>query len=423
VPLFALVDCNNFYASCERVFNPAIRRTPVIVLSNNDGCVIARSNEAKALGFTMGDPYFKVRPQIEQHGVAVFSSNYTLYGDMSQRVMQTLEQLTPAVEVYSIDEAFLELSGFAEDAVTALAAHIRRTVRQWTGIPVSVGVGPTKTLAKAANRVSKKNPAAAGVWSLATPASQRDALSRLAVGDVWGIGRQWSKLLEAQGVATALALSEQSDAWLKQHFNVVGQRTAWELRGIPCITLETAPAPRKGLMVSRSFSRRLTEFEPVREALAAFVTRSGEKLRRGRRHARQVMIFLHNSPFDSKEAFYSCQASFQLPHPTSDTAELIHYACEALARIFRPGVRYSKCGVMLTELTPDTEHQSDFLDTRDLARSKKLVETLDAINRRIGRGSVFYAAAGIKRDWAMAATMKSRHFTTDWQQLLRVTTR
>jgi DNA polymerase V len=422
VPLFALVDCNNFYASCERVFNPAIRRKPVVVLSNNDGCVIARSNEAKALGFKMGDPYFKVRPQIEQHGVAVFSSNYTLYGDMSQRVVQTLEQLAPTVEVYSIDEAFLELSGFAQDAVHPLAAHIRRTVREWTGIPVSVGIGPTKTLAKAANRIAKKNPDDAGVWSLTTPTSQQDALSQLPVGDVWGIGRQWSKLLEAQGVTTALALGEQSDAWLKKHFNVVGQRTAWELRGIPCITLEMAPAPRKGLMVSRSFGRRLTEFEPVREALVAYVTRSGEKLRRERRHARQMMIFLHNSPFDTKEAYRSRQASFQLPHPTSDTAELIHYACEALACIFRPGVRYSKCGVMLTELTPNTEHQGDFLDTRDITRSKKLMETLDAINRRMGRDSVFYAAAGTKRDWAMAATMKSHHFTTDWQQLLRVTT-
>jgi DNA polymerase V len=421
--MYALVDCNNFYASCERVFNPAIRARPVVVLSNNDGCIIARSNEAKALGFKMGDPYFKVKPQIARHGVAVFSSNYTLYGDMSQRVVQTLEQLAPSVEVYSIDEAFLDLTGFTDDAMTTVAVRIRRTVQQWTGIPVSVGIGPTKTLAKAASRIAKKNPDAAGVWSLTTPTAQQDALFKIPVGDVWGIGTQWSKLLEAQGVTTALALSEQSDAWLKKHLNVVGQRTAWELRGIPCITLEMAPAPRKGLMVSRSFGRRLTEFEPVREALAAYVTRSSEKLRRERRHARQMMIFLHNSPFDTKEAYCSRQASFQLPHPTSDTAELIHYACEALARIFRPGVRYSKCGVMLTDLTPESEHQGDFLDTRDLTRSKQIMETLDAINRRMGRDSVFYAAAGVKRDWAMAATMKSQHFTTDWQQLLQVTMR
>jgi DNA polymerase V len=422
VPLFALVDCNNFYASCERVFSPAIRRRPVVVLSNNDGCVIARSNEAKALGFNMGDPYFKVKPQLAKHRVAVFSSNYTLYGDMSRRVMQTLEQLAPTVEVYSIDEAFLELSGFANEAVPALASHIRRTVRQWTGIPVSVGIGPTKTLAKAANRLAKKNPDANGVWSLATPSSQQEALSQLPVGDVWGIGRQWDKLLKAQNVTTALALSEQSDAWLKKHLNVVGQRTAWELRGVPCIPLELAPPPRKGIMVSRSFGRRLTEFEPVREALAAYVTRIGEKLRRERLHARQMMIFLHNSPFDAKEAYFSRQASFQLAHPTSDTAELIHQACNALARIFRRGIHYNKCGVMLTELTPDTEYQGDFLDTRDIARSKQLMTALDAINRRMGRDTVFYAASGIRRDWAMARSMKSQHFTTDWQQILRITT-
>jgi DNA polymerase V len=419
--MYALVDCNNFYASCERVFNPAIRTQPVVVLSNNDGCVIARSNEAKALGFKMGDPYFKVKTQLARHGVAVFSSNYALYGDMSQRVMQTLEQLAPTVEIYSIDEAFLELSGFAEEAMATLAARIRRTVRQWTGIPVSVGIGPTKTLAKAANRIAKQRPAACGVWSLLTPSSQHEALSQLPVGDVWGIGRQWSKLLESHGVTTALAFSEQSDAWLKKHFNVVGQRTAWELRGVPCIPIELAPPPRKGIMVSRSFGRRLTEFQQVREALAAYVTRVGEKLRREHRHARQMMIFLHNSPFDGKEAFVSRQASFQLPHPTSDTAELIHHACEALGRIFCPGVHYSKCGVMLTELTPDTQNQGDFLDTRDTARSKQLMASVDAINRRMGRDTVFYAASGVKRDWTMAATMKSHHFTTDWGQIMRVT--
>ena len=419
--MLALVDCNNFYASCERVFNPVIRTQPVVVLSNNDGCVIARSNEAKALGFKMGDPYFKVRPQLEKHGVAVFSSNYALYGDMSQRVVHTLEQLAPTVEVYSIDEAFLELTGFADDAVASLAAHIRRTVKQWTGIPVSVGIGPTKTLAKAANRVAKKNPDAHGVWSLTTPQLQQEALAELAIGDVWGIGPRWSKRLEAEGITTALAFSQQTDAWLKQRFNIVAQRTAQELRGTPCIPLELAPPPRKGIMVSRSFGRRLAEFEPVREALASYVTRVGEKLRREHRHARQMMIFLHNSPFDAKEAFVSRQASFQLPHPTSDTAELIHHACHALGRIFRPGVRYSKCGIMLTELTPDTQRQGDFLDTRDTTRSKQLMASVDAINRRMGRDTLFYAAAGIKRDWAMAATMKSQHFTTDWGQIMQVT--
>jgi DNA polymerase V len=374
------------------------------------------------LGFNMGDPYFKVKPQLQQHGVAVFSSNYTLYGDMSQHVVQTLEQLAPTVEVYSLDEAFLELSGFADGAVASLAAHIRRTVKQWTGIPVSVGIGPTKTLAKAANRVAKKNPAANGVWSLTTPQSQQEALAQLAIGDVWGIGPRWSKRLEAEGITTALAFSHQTDAWLKQRFNIVAQRTAQELRGTPCIPLELAPPPRKDIMVSRSFGRRLTEFEPVREALASYVTRVGEKLRRERRHARQMMIFLQNSPFDSKEKDFSRQASFQLPHSTSDSAELIHHACAALTRIFRPGTHYNKCGAMLTEFTADTDHQGDFLDTRNRARSKQLMATLDAINRRMGRNTLFYAASGTTRDWHMAASMTSPHFTTDWKQMLTIST-
>ena len=239
----------------------------MIVLSNNDGCIIARSNEAKALGFTMGDPYFKVKREIARHKVAVFSSNYTLYGDMSQRVVQTLEQLAPSVEVYSIDEAFLQLAGFTDQAGLALAAHIRRTVKAWTGIPVSVGIGPTKTLAKAASRVAKKRPEAKGVWSLITPSSQHEALSHLPVGDVWGIGRQWAKRLEAEGITTALDFSRQPESWIKKQLNVVGLRTALELRGIPCIPIELAPPPRKGLMVSRSFGRRITSFEPLREVL------------------------------------------------------------------------------------------------------------------------------------------------------------
>jgi DNA polymerase V len=418
VPLFALVDCNNFYASCERVFNPALRNRPVVVLSNNDGCIIARSNEAKALGFTMGDPYFKVKQQIARHRVAAFSSNYTLYGDMSHRVMDTLRQLAPSVEIYSIDEAFLDLKGFSTETMATLAAHIRRTVKTWTGIPVSVGIGPTKTLAKAANRMAKKNPALGGVCSLITAPSQLEALKQLPVADVWGIGPQWSKLLESQGITTALALSQQPDDWLREHLTVVGQRTVWELRGIPCISLEHATSPRKSIMVSRSFGHRLTEFEPLREALASFVTRVAEKLRREHRHANQMMIFLHNSPFDTKEVFRSRQANFRLPHPTSDTAELIHHACTALRRIFRPSVRYSKCGVMLTELTPEDVYQRNFLDTRDRARSKTLMATIDTINHRMGRNSVFFAASGIHRPWAMSARMRSPHFTTDWEELL-----
>jgi DNA polymerase V len=418
--MFALVDCNNFYASCERVFNPAIIHRPVVVLSNNDGCVIARSNEAKALGFKMGDVYFKVRPLIEQHGVAVFSSNYTLYGDMSSRVMQTLEQFAPEVEIYSIDEAFLNLAGFPLGSLADHAATIRRTVKRWTGIPVSVGVGPTKTIAKAANLLAKKIPAAGGVWVITTPEERQESLSRLAVGDVWGIGRQWARFLEGNGIGTALAFSQQPDSWIRRHLNVTGLRTATELRGTSCIPLELAPPPKKGLVVSRMFGKKLTEYEPVKQALIAYVTRAGEKLRRNRLLARHIQVFIHNSPFATHEPYFSNATGFQLPHPTSDTAELIRHACHALSRIFRPGIHYAKCGVMLTELIAAGTEQRDLFDGRDEERSQRLMTALDAINRRMGQDTVFYAGSGIKRDWAAFANMKTQAFTTNWRQMMAV---
>ena len=387
--MFALVDCNNFYASCERVFNPKITRSPVIVLSNNDGCVIARSNEAKALGFKMGDPYFKVRTIAERHGVAVFSSNYTLYGDMSSRVMDTLGRFAPEVEIYSIDEAFLNLAGMPEQSLPGLAADIRRTVRQWTGIPVSVGLGATKTLAKAANHIAKKDPAAAGVWIIGDEASRRASLARLAVGDVWGIGRQWARFLEGNGIATALELSRQPDDWLRRHLNVIGLRTATELRGTPCIPLELAPPAKKGLVVSRMFGKRLTELEPIRQALIAYVSRAGEKLRTGGLAARHMIVFLHNSPFATNEAYYSKGAGFRLAYPTSDTTELIRHAAAALERIYRPGFHYTKCGVMLDELVPEGSGQRDLFDGRDKDRSRRLMDALDTVNRRMGRDTVF----------------------------------
>ena len=418
--MFALVDCNNFYASCERVFNPKITRSPVIVLSNNDGCVIARSNEAKALGFKMGDPYFKVRPIAERNGVAVFSSNYTLYGDMSSRVMDTLGRFAPEVEIYSIDEAFLDLAGMPETSLAGLAADIRRTVRQWTGIPVSVGIGPTKTLAKAANQIAKKDQAAAGVWIIGDEASREASLARLAVADVWGIGRRWATFLEGNGIATALEFSRQPDDWVRRHLKVTGLRTATELRGTPCIPLELAPPPRKGLVVSRMFGKRLTELEPIRQALIAYVSRAGEKLRSGGQAARHMTVLLHNSPFATGEVFYSNRAGFQLAYPTSDTAELIRHATAGLERIYRPGFHYVKCGIMLDELVPEGSVQRDLFDRRDGARTRRLMAALDSVNRRMGRNTVVYAGSGIVRDWKAFANKKTLNFTTNWNQLLTI---
>lgn len=418
--MFALVDCNNFYASCERVFNARIAKKPVVVLSNNDGCIIARSNEAKAIGFKMGDPYFKVRELIEQHGVAVFSSNYALYGDMSRRVMETLEGFAPEVEIYSIDEAFLNLSGIAANRLASIAADIRRTVKQWTGIPVSVGVAPTKTLAKAANWLAKRSEGANGVWSLQTDQERQEALLRLPIGDVWGIGRRWAAMLASHGVTTAAEFCRQPDSWIRQRMNVVGLRTAWELRGEPCIPLELAPPPKKNICVSRMFGKRLTAYEPVQEALIAYVSRAAEKLRRDRLTARQMTVFLHNSRFTTTEPHYSNSASFALAYATNDTGELIRQACTGLKRIFRDGFAYSKCGVILDELTGDAVRQGDLFDQGDTERTRKLMETLDTINRSMGRDTVFYAGSGIKRDWKAFATMKTQHFTTDWHALFKV---
>lgn len=418
--MFALVDCNNFYVSCERVFDASIARRPVVVLSNNDGCVIARSNEAKALGLKMGDPYFKVRELIARHRVRVFSSNYTLYGDMSQRVMQTLEQFTPEIEPYSIDEAFLNLSDLMAETIPDHAAAIRKTVRQWTGIPVSVGVGATKTLAKAANQWAKKDKAAGGAWWIATEKDRRDLLAWLPVEDVWGIGSRWAALLSKHGITTALQLSEMPDAWVRRHLNVTGLRTVAELRGTVCMPLELEPPPQKGLVVSRAFGRRLTELPPIREALAAYVTRAGEKLRGAGLLAQHMTVFLHNSPFSASEAYFNRAHGFQLPYPTSDTGELIQYACPALEHLFQPGVSYTKCGVMLNELTADTARQADLFDTRD-PRRQQLMQALDHLNRQLGRNTVFYGAAGIRREWAAVATMKSRHYTTQLRDVLRVT--
>jgi DNA polymerase V len=366
--MFALVDCDNFYASCERVFDATIRNRPVVVLSNNDGCVIARSNEAKALGFKMGDPYFKVREQIERHRVAVFSSNYTLYGDMSSRVMETLRLFSPKVEEYSIDEAFLDFADLPAAGHAAHAAELRRTVGRWTGIPVSVGIGPTKTLAKVANRIAKKRVGTGGVFAITTDAERIAAIEGFPIGEVWGIGRRWAASLARHGIEDARQFADLPDDWIRRKMNVVGLRTAWELRGESCIPLELAPPPRQSITVSRSFGRRLSSCEEIREPLIAYVSRAGEKLRQAKMVAGHLLVFLHNSPHARDQPFYGPSLARRLPHQTSDTAELIRHACPLLARIHRPGLAYVKCGVILAELSPEGQAQAGLFDRPDTAK-------------------------------------------------------
>lgn len=419
--MLALVDCNNFYASCERVFDPALRNRPVVVLSNNDGCIVARSAEAKALGLKMGDPYFKVKELLERHKVAVFSSNYALYGDMSQRVMKTLQQFAPDVEIYSIDEAFLDLEGFRE--LPALARNVRQTVRQWTGIPVSVGIAPTKTLAKLANHTAKKKAGYDGVCILDTPHAWEPVLAGFDVGDVWGIGPQYKKLINQHGVNTALEFSRLPETWLRKHMSVVGARTAQELTGQTCLELELHVDAKKGVTVSRSFGKRITEFQELSEALASYVARAAEKLRRENLVAKHMLVFMHTSPFakdKTKDPYYAPHLSFALPLHTNYTPELAHYALWALKEMYRPGYRYMKCGVMLTDLLIEGTQTLDLFVRRDTAKQSKLMEAMDHINQAMGRRTLFYASAGIQQKWSMTAARKSPSYTTDWESLIRV---
>lgn len=419
--MLALVDCNNFYASCERVFDPKLKHRPVVVLSNNDGCIVARSQEAKALGLKMGEPYFNVKELLDRHKVAVFSSNYALYGDMSQRVMTVLQQFAPEVEIYSIDEAFLNLEGFRD--LPGLAKTIRETVRQWTGLPVSVGIAPTKTLAKTANDTAKKKVEYNGVCVLDTPEVWEPLLKEFEVGEVWGIGPRYKKLLNKHGVDTAWEFSRLPETWLRKHMSVVGARTAKELNGQPCLELELHADPKKGITVSRSFGKRITEFLELEQALVSYVSRAGEKLRRENLLAKHMLVFMHTSPFAKdaqKDPYYAPSLSFAMPLHTNYTPELIHYALWALKQMYRPGYRYMKCGVMLTDLLPEGTETLDLFDRRDTVKQSKLMAAMDHLNQTMGKQTLFYASSGIQKAWRGAAARKSPSYTTDWESLIQV---
>ena len=416
--LFALVDCNNFYASCERVFQPALRGRPVVVLSNNDGCVIARSNEAKALGIEMGAPWHLHSKRFERQGVIVRSSNYTLYGDMSARVMRILADFTPELEIYSIDEAFLDLRGMEN-----LEAHVQRlraTVSQWTGIPVSVGVAPTKLLAKVANRLAKKMPAANGFLALPDEASQVEALSRLALTDLWGVAARMAARFRAEGIATPLDLRSADPQSLRARFGVVTQRLGLELRGIPCHALELLTPDRKSLVASRSFGQPLTAQADVAEAVGAFAARAAAKLRRQHLATAHLTLFLQTNPFRPQDPHYMPTQRVTLPVATADTAKLIAAAQAALAAVWRDGYCYKKAGVMLTNLVRADSVGSALFAPRDDARTLARMKTLDGLNARFGRDAVCFGRTHAHRPWLMRTERLSARFTTDWRELLGV---
>ena len=413
--IFALVDCNNFFASCERVFRPDLRQKPIVVLSNNDGNIIARSNEAKALGIAMGEPYFKVESFLKRNNVTVFSSNYTLYGDMSHRVMDILQRCESEVEIYSIDEAFISLPIGKVFDLTGHGRDIRATVKRCTGIPVSIGFAATKTLAKVANRIAKKNPVHGGVFDMTTRLDIDEILGKINVEDLWGIGHQNKEKLNRRGIYNALHLKNADDAWVRKHLTVTGLRTVWELRGIPCIPLEETPPPKKGIVTSKSFGHSVVSHKELREAVATYMTRATEKLRAQRSIATSLQVFICTNRFKPEVPQYSNSLMITLPEPTSSTPVLIKYALRCLKEIYRPGFEYKKAGVMLTEIVPETHRQQNLFvqEPADI----KLMKALDCINRKWGRNSVQYACSGFKKPWTFKRVQLSQAYTTRWDQL------
>ncbi len=416
-PIFALVDCNNFYVSCERVFQPILCGKPVVVLSNNDGCIIARSEEAKTLGIPMGLPFFQMRERFPNPSIQVYSSNYALYGDMSARVMTILKQFSPQVEVYSIDEAFLDICGCGDGDLKSYGHRICHTVNQWTGIPISIGIGATKTLAKLATRLAKRSDAAQGVFDLTVSQHQDDVLKSTPVKDIWGVGRSYSRLLQTNGIGTALALRDTDDRWIRKHMGVVGVRIIWELRGISCLPLERRTPPKKSLMVSRSFGSPITSLDEMREAVATYATRAAEKLRRHRLAAGKLSVFLMTNRFKSDEPQYSNDIKITLPVASSDTAELIAYALVGIKHIYEAGYRYKKAGVLLTGLVPAHQIQMHLFDSRDREQAQKLMTMVDHINTQMGTGAIQYAVAGFQPRWQMRRARMSKRYTTRWDEL------
>lgn len=419
--LFALVDCNNFYASCERVFNPRLKYQPVVVLSNNDGCVIARSNEAKALNIAMGAPYFQIEEFCRRHRVHVCSSNYALYGDLSRRVMDILQSHVAEVEEYSIDEAFLRFDGVQSPAqLMPMLQELQQIILQWTGIPVSIGLAPTKVLAKVANHVAKKQTQQ-HIFGLLDKSTARRILASFAVEDLWGVGRRWAEQLQRLGVVTAWELSQLPAKRIRQHFSVVMERIVLELSGTVCLELE-APSAREQIVVSRSFGKPVTSLEELREAAGCYAARACEKLRRQGSVAGIIDVFLMTNAF-ANQPYYSQAAQFSCPVPTDDTRIVLQKVGEGLAAIFREGLAYKKVGVRLYRLTNKQQQQMDLLaapSSANASRAADLMAIVDDINQTFGKNSLFYAVQGVERDWQMRRQFCSPSYTTNWQQLLKV---
>jgi len=407
----ALVDCNSFYVSCERLFNPKLRNKPVVVLSNNDGCIISRSTEAKALGIKMGEPYFKAKNIIIKNNVQVFSSNYSLYGDLSRRVMRTLKRFNSGIEIYSIDEAFLDLSNFPDNEMEDLGKEIRSIVLKWTGIPTSIGIAKTKTLSKVANHIAKKKQS--GVVSLIEVENIDPILEKVEINDIWGVGKQLTKFYHKNGIYNAKQLKNKSNTWIKKSSNVLGSRTAMELRGISCIGLETTSAKRKSCIVSRSFGKRVEDFQELKEAIASYSLNASEKIRSEALVAKSITIFIRTSPFQNRYGFYSNSKTINFPIATNNSIEVVKAAVSALKTIFKNGYRYQKAGVLLSHLSNSNNGKNLFSSTRD-EKINILMKSIDNTNYRYGRSTLSLASAGVHKKWNMRRQHSSKIDTADF---------
>ena len=417
-PTFALIDCNSFYASCERVFRPDLAKVPIVVLSNNDGCVIARSYDAKPF-IKMGEPYFQIKHKLKQHGIVPFSSNYALYGDMSERVMSLIEAMVPSVEVYSIDEAFADLTGIG--GLDALGREIRAQVLRGTGIPVGVGIATTKTLAKLANHTAKLLQAqTGGVVNIIDPAKRDWVLRNTDVAEVWGVGRKMKLHLDALGIKTAMDLAK-ADPWtLRKKFSIVIEKTARELAGTSCLELDEPDPLKQEICCSRMFGKRLTELPPIKEALATYMMRASEKLRAQGSLCKKVRVCIRTGMFNPEEAKYANGVVVDLPYPTDDVRLLTKAAVDAVDHIYRPGFKYSKAEVMLLNLCRPGEYTDDLFAVSQPAEATRVMTVLDQINGRWGRGTLRSASVPTNPDWGMRREMMSQSYTTKLDQLWKV---
>ncbi len=413
--MFGLIDCNNFYASCERVFNPSLNGKPVVVLSNNDGCIIARSNEAKALGIKMGTPAFQIKEEVARYGISVFSSNYVLYGDMSARVMSIIAQHVPELEIYSIDEAFINFDGIRD--ISQTGKEVVHKVTKGTGIPVSLGVAPTKTLAKLANKYAKKYPAYQRVCIIDTEEKRIKALQLCEIGDVWGIGRRIARKLQAEGIFTAYDFTLMAQSRVRKHLTIVGERTWKELRGESCIDMDAAPPPKKQICTSRSFGTMIEDFESLSEAIATHAATCARKLREQHSYAVSIMVFIHTNGFREDLPQYWQNAVLKLPVPTADTIEIVQYALKGLRQIFLQGFRYKKAGVIITEITQHA--QLGLFDTVDRNKRERLMTVVDQINGEHAN-RIKLAVQGNGRKWKLKQELLSQRYTTDLKEIINV---